>query len=211
MNRGIEDQNRGWLESKVHIVKKWGILGLAAVTYPLWQPYVDKYFDSKTYEQTYKAVADYHSEMHTMSDEVLIRVVRKIVLVQSIDKVAYIERRLIECGRVTTCKAITDWQRTRVAKDVLNELKSQSNVYITLLNAMPEHSRIGKIGNYIARTFPMTCETGLMPGYNFMADVNDIMFMKDISIPEKGDAIMAYMKDIQGVYFDRVYKKMRGK
>lgn len=209
-----EDITVGWLKSKLSTVKKYGVLGLAAVTFPLWQPYVGdyigSYFDQKAYEQTYKAITDYHKAEHYISDGVLIRIIKKVVLVQSIDKVRYIERRLKECSRITSCEKITDWQRGRVEKDVLNELKRQSNEYVTLLNMLPEHKRIGRIGDYIAKTFPMEGPTELMEGYNFMKDVNEIMFMEGVGVSEKGDAIMAYMIEIQSDYFELVYKKMLG-
>ena len=223
--RRTTDENKWY---GVQNMKKWGITGMLVPFIPFALTQLDKYYEERSYKQTLKAIKeaqpqilsrlrkevalglDLHERMHdAVTNETRVAVYAKIVLVQSIDKVDFIANELDKCMRSTTCKKISEFQKKQLMKRVRIELYRQSSVYINLLNEITPHSVLGKVGDFLAGTFPMEGDTKFMEG-NFMADLEEIIFMPGITIREKKSAVMSYMKDIQQQYFMLVLQRMNG-
>ncbi|MEA2092166.1 MAG: hypothetical protein U9O83_07365 [Campylobacterota bacterium] len=208
--------------------KKIG-LGAALVPFiPFALTQLDKYFEERSYQQVKKAILEssphilnnirtevqhginaYRTQSDLVSNETRVAVYSKIVLVQSIDKVEFIVNELGVCMRRTTCDTISPFQRKQLMKKITTELYRQSGIYVRLLNQVKQHPRLGKIGDFLAKTFPMEGDTGFMEG-NFLEDLEEIIFMPGIEPHIKGEAIMNYMKEIQQQYFRLVLKEMNG-
>ena len=210
-------------------VKKWGITTMLIPFIPFGLTQMDKYFEERSYQQTLKAIMEtqplvlkliraevsagirnYRIEDDQVSNETKVAVYAKIVLVQSIDKVSFITRELDNCLATTTCDKISAFQKRQLMRRIKVELYRQSGVYVRLLNSMENHPVLGKVGDYLAKTFPMEGDTELMEG-DFMKDLEEIVFMTGLTPREKSDAIMNYMKDIQQQYFALVLDRMNGR
>ncbi len=226
MNRRANDSDKWYGKQGV---KKWGVTGILTACIPFWLTQIDKYFDERSYKQVVKAlehtrtdraivirsaviasVKVAHTEQDKVSNETKVAVYAKIVLVQSIDKVAFIGRELDACLRTTSCDKISPFQKNQLMRRIKVELYRQSGIYIGLLNNMKDHAVLGRVGDFLAHTFPMEGDTKFMKG-DFMGDLEEIIFMTGVTQREKSAAIMNYMKDIQQQYFALVLDKMNGK
>lgn len=225
-NTEIKEDNTHILHDKLVVIKKYGVLGLAVVTFPFWQPYLDAYLDKGTEEAVARAVKSNLEPFCTQAARLQNAVIdmetlminckggakalkandidyiaRKAVGMQSIIKVKEI-KRLIQ-----TYPRDTKHDKVRLRLKIKEVLIRNSMIYVNDLNAY-QHRAIGRIGKYIWDEFPM--DEFLVVVYSLTADSapeNKLIYMTD--------DLMAYMLDIQNTFFidmlDKMLKYEKGK
>ncbi len=163
----------GLFDDKIAIVKKYGVVGFAIITFPFWQPYLDEYMDKHTEKVVRKAVTEASvpiseklvmlSGSVTNMESIMINckggskallskdidyIARKAVGMQSIIKVKQMKVVLLKYPRNT------EIQKKRLRVRIKNILIKNSKVYVKDLNNY-QHRAIGRIGDYVWNEFPM--------------------------------------------------------
>ena len=178
-------------------VKKWGPLTALIVSANWWLPWVEEYYMGQMMsefklilrEETHYA----HAQKNVLDDAVLLQVIRVTVAKQSIHKVEFIER-LIEGKDFSDPRT-----RRRIEADIRNELVRQSAIYVTFLNNF-SNPRIGKVGDHIAKTFPMD---------KFLKEVFKLVLDNGINVSHIGDDVMRYMLKTQEEFFNQMWHEMK--
>jgi len=205
------------LEVRMGFLQKYGIKGVLVLGLSLMAPYVGSMLDNYNNKSVARAVKAsvgpleskidkletlwiaHDGGVKTLNAEDIDYIARMAVGKQSIYKVQEIQELLEKFPNENRSNS----ENNRLKQYIKNILLTNSNVYIVGLNKY-QHRAIGKVGTYIAKTFPMN---------TFLENIYDIALnpatKEDRSMISED--IMLYMLEVQDYFFTDMYHKMKAK
>lgn len=223
-----KNEEGGFFDHKLELVKRYGLIGLVGVTFPIWQPYLDEYLDDRNTDAVYAAVHKSHapirqdiveleSRLNSLRNTVFnmetlmidckggIKILDADEVIRIVNNAATLKAQRIRDDLIDLLynyKRETPSEIARFRSKVKESMQRSRVIFLSDIKDIQQRG-VGVLADYLDSNFPKEEYLDLIMQSIVSSSGSEITHYRIAT-----DAYL-YMKDMQAEFFKKMYKKMR--